>query len=195
MNEDVQKLKTFLATHISCSDAIWEEVLAAWEPYEAKRKTLISSAGERESYIYFVVQGIQRIYYLGPQAKEVTLIFTYAPSFSGIVNAFLDQQVSKYYLETLSHSRFLRISYDRFMDLCKRHEVINDMVYRLAAFTIDGLLYRMAELQAKNAEQKFKALLTRSPHLLNLIPHKYLASYLGIDPTTFSKLLGRVRIS
>jgi hypothetical protein len=37
-------------------------------------------------------------------------------------------------------------------------------------------------------------LLKRSPHVLRLIPHKYLASYLGIDATTFSKLLGTIRL-
>jgi hypothetical protein len=36
--------------------------------------------------------------------------------------------------------------------------------------------------------------LRTSPHLLNLVPHKYLASYLGIDAATFPKLLGSVRI-
>jgi hypothetical protein len=36
--------------------------------------------------------------------------------------------------------------------------------------------------------------LQRSPHILQLVPHKYLANYLGIDATNFSKLLNRVRI-
>jgi hypothetical protein len=36
--------------------------------------------------------------------------------------------------------------------------------------------------------------LQRSPHILNLVPHKYLASYLGMDATNFSKLLGSVKI-
>jgi hypothetical protein len=55
-------------------------------------------------------------------------------------------------------------------------------------------LARQAELQCFSAEEKFKTLLKRSPHLLQLIPHKYLASYVGIDPTTFSKLMGSVRL-
>ena len=60
---------------------------------------------------------------------------------------------------------------------------------------IDGLLTRMAELQCYTAEEKFKALLRRSPHVLNLVPHRYLANYLGIDAATFSRLLASVRIS
>ena len=50
------------------------------------------------------------------------------------------------------------------------------------------------KLKRIDREEEFKALLKKSPHVLRLIPHKYLALYLGIDATTFSKLLGSVRI-
>jgi len=56
------------------------------------------------------------------------------------------------------------------------------------------VLERQVELLSFSAEEKFKTLLKRSPHVLQLIPHKYLASYLGIDASTFSKLLATVRI-
>ena len=72
--------------------------------------------------------------------------------------------------------------------------VIQRMVLQLSAVALKGVLERQIELQCFSAEEKFKTLLHRSPHLLQLIPHKYLASYLGIDPATFSKLLGSVRL-
>jgi hypothetical protein len=66
---------------------------------------------------------------------------------------------------------------------------------RLAtSFALEGVLERQIELLSYSAEEKFKTLLTRSPHVLQLIPHKYLASYLGIDASTFSKLLSTVKI-
>jgi len=72
--------------------------------------------------------------------------------------------------------------------------VIQRMVLQLSAVALKGVLERQIELQCFSAEEKFKTLLARSPHVLQIIPHKYLASYLGIDPATFSKLLGSVRI-
>ena len=66
--------------------------------------------------------------------------------------------------------------------------------HRSAAEALKGVLERQIEIQCFSAEEKFKSLLKRSPHVLQIIPHKYLASYLGIDPATFSKLLGSVRI-
>jgi hypothetical protein len=55
-------------------------------------------------------------------------------------------------------------------------------------------LQRLAELQCFSSEEKFRSLLQRSPHILQLVPHKYLANYLGIDATNFSKFINRIRI-
>jgi CRP-like cAMP-binding protein len=79
-------------------------------------------------------------------------------------------------------------------------ELMNDfpniraLILKATSFALKGVLERIVELQCYTAEDKFRQLLKRSPHVLNLIPHKYLASYLGIDASTFSKLLGSVRI-
>ena len=59
---------------------------------------------------------------------------------------------------------------------------------------VQGALARQTELQSSTAEQRFRALMARSPHLLQLVPHKYIANYLGMDATNFSKFLGSVRI-
>ena len=68
------------------------------------------------------------------------------------------------------------------------------MVLYLTGFILKGVLERQIELQCFSAEEKFRSLLKRSPHVLQIIPHKYLASYLGIDATTFSKLMSSVRL-
>ena len=75
-----------------------------------------------------------------------------------------------------------------------RYPNFQTAVFKMLSFIFAGVLERQIELQCFSAEEKFKTLLKRSPHVLNLIPHKYLASYLGIDATNFSKLLGSVRL-
>ncbi|HTH32499.1 MAG TPA: hypothetical protein VL946_14215, partial [Lacibacter sp.] len=62
------------------------------------------------------------------------------------------------------------------------------------AYALKGALQRHIELQCFSNEEKFRTLLQRSPHILNLVPHKYIASYLGMDATNFSKLLGSVKL-
>ena len=52
------------------------------------------------------MHGVQRAFYIGNEKQEATIVFTYAPSFSGVADSFLTQTPSKYFLETLTSSRF-----------------------------------------------------------------------------------------
>jgi hypothetical protein len=76
----------------------------------------------------------------------------------------------------------------------EKHRSIETWVRLALTHTLSGTLERQVEIMSYTAEEKFTTLLRRSPHVLNLIPHKYLASYIGVDPATFSKLLGTVKL-
>jgi CRP-like cAMP-binding protein len=173
--------------------AAWEDFQSIWTTVSYKRKEVVTAAGEVERYLYWVIEGVQRGFHLHDQ-KEATVVFTYPGSFSGIIDSFLLQRPSRYFLETLTSSHFLRASYQQ-VETCRlQHPSIAEMMYKALAFTTSGILERQIELMVYSAEEKFRTLLKRSPHILQLVPHKYLASYLGIDATTFSKLLGTVRL-
>ena len=192
---DTSSLRKFISSVYPLKEVEMERFLESWLPFSCKRKTILTAAGETERYLYFVLDGVQRAFFVGNDGRlEATIVFTYPPSFSGVADSFLTQTPSRYFLEALTSSSFLRISYHSLNDLMNEFPVIQRMVLQLSAGALKGVLERQIELQCFSAEEKFKTLLTRSPHVLQIIPHKYLASYLGIDPATFSKLLGSVRI-
>jgi hypothetical protein len=56
-----------------------------------------------------------------------------------------------------------------------------------------GMINRHIELHSLSMEERYRTFCQRSAHLLHTVPHKYIASYLGIDPTNFSKLFNSVR--
>ena len=192
--EPLEQLRNFISAVRELSDTEWEIFSGIWQPFECKRKTVLTAAGEKERHLYFVLEGLQRAFYVGDDQKEATIVFTYPFSFSGVADSFLTQTDSKYFFETLTASKFLRTTYKQLDQLMNAHASIQQMVLKLTAFALKGVLERQIEIQCFSAEEKFKSLLRRSPHVLQIVPHKYLASYLGIDPATFSKLLGSVRI-
>jgi CRP-like cAMP-binding protein len=175
-------------------EAEWADLSAIWQPVSYKRKTILTTAGETERYLYFVTEGVQRAFYVDDHHPEATIVFSYAPSFSGVVDSFLTQLPSRYFLETLTTSKMLRTSYQQLDQLMSKHHNIERWVRLSVSYVMMGLLERQMELMSYSAEEKFRILLKRSPHVLQLIPHKYLASYMGIDASTFSKLLASVRL-
>ena len=187
-------LKAYLSRFYPLSASEIGAFSAGWQPVTVKRKTMLTAAGETERYLYFVVEGVQRAFYLGEGNQEATIVFTYPPSFSGVADSFLTQTPSLYFLETLTASRLLRISHEEVQQRILLFPNIQQLLFSATALALKGALERHIELQCFTNEQKFRTLLKRSPHILNLVPHKYLASYLGMDATNFSKLLASVRI-
>jgi CRP-like cAMP-binding protein len=194
MEQALEHLKKFTLAIHPISEIVWNEFASGWQPFEAKRKTVLTTAGEKEKYLYFVLEGVQRAFYLTDTGKEATLVFTYPFSFSGVADSLLLQTPSKYYFETLTQSSFIRISYRQVEMLMRTHHEFETLIRKAVSYSLAGVLERQIELQCFSAEEKFTTLLQRSPHVLTLIPHKYLASYLGLDATTFSKLLNTVKL-
>jgi CRP-like cAMP-binding protein len=192
--EEIGLLKHFVQQIYPLPVAELERFTSNWQPLTVKRKTVLTAAGETERSLYFVIEGLQRAFYVGEGNKEATIVFTYPPSFSGVADSFLTKTPSLYFLETLTASRFLRISHDEVEQMAKSSPHIQQLLFKATAYALRGALLRHVELQCFSNEEKFKTLLQRSPHILNLVPHKYIASYLGMDATNFSKLLSTVKI-
>lgn len=194
MQEQLIQLRQFIRAVYPLPEEDWQAFSGIWQPFSAKRKEIITAAGEREKYLYFVLEGVQRIYYYDEQDREATLVFTYAPSFGGVLDAMMLGQPSRYMYETLTPSVFLRAAYTQVEAIIKSRPAVETIVRIGLTYALSGLLERMAEIQCYSSEDKFRKLLQRSPHILQLVPHKYLANYLGIDPTNFSKLINKIRI-
>ncbi len=194
MDQSIEILHQFISRIYTLPGEPWQDFAAIWQPVSYKRKTVLTAAGETERHLYFVLEGVQRAFYVGGDHPEATIVFTYPHSFSGVADSFLTQMPSRFFFETLTASKMLRTTYQQVQQLMDKHQSIERLIRISTSFALMGVLERQIELLSYTAEEKFKTLLKRSPHVLQLIPHKYLASYLGIDASTFSKLLATVRI-
>ncbi|TAF65201.1 MAG: Crp/Fnr family transcriptional regulator [Cytophagales bacterium] len=172
----------------------WEKFASIWEGYQADKKQILTEAGAPEKYLYFVIEGVQRVYYWNEEDQEATIVFSYAPSFAGVVDAFLLEMPSKYYFQTIQKSLFLRTSFRQLKTLTDEDLHLNYFIEKGVYMAFSGVLERLVELQCFSSEQKFRNLLQRSPHLLQIVPHKYLANYIGIDVSNFSKLMNKIKI-
>lgn len=193
MLADLQPIKDMVNAVHPLPEADWEAFASGWTPLNVKRKEIITAAGQTEKYLYIVLSGVQRVVYYDDD-KEATLIFSYPPSFGGVLDSLMLRQPSRYYYEALTPSSLLKMSWETLHALMTSSADIELLVRKGISVAMSGLLERLVEQQCFSSEEKFRKLLQRSPHILQLVPHKYLANYLGIDATNFSKLMNRVRI-
>ena len=171
-----------------------DQFYALFKPISYSRKSILTEAGSTEKYLYFVLEGVQRIVFQDDIGHEATILFTYQGNFGGVLDSMLTGRKTKYTYETLTKSTLLRANIKEVRDLSKNYPAINQLLFEGLLFAFSGLLERLVEIQCYSAEEKFRILLIRSPHILQLVPHKYLANYIGIDATNFSKLLNSVKL-
>lgn len=196
--EQLEAAKQQLREHLNLFQVLSEEateaVVSLFSLFSASRKEILTALGEPELYLYFVVEGVQRVYYYDDSGKEATLVLTYAPSMGGVLDAMLNKAPSQFYYETLTKSVFIRARYDKIDSLIATYPEIERMLRMGLSHTLSGLLLRMAQLQCFSSEEKFRALMKRSKHILHLVPHKYLANYIGVDVSSFSKMVNTIEI-
>lgn len=186
-------MKDFLSNIHPVPDHILEKYISHWQTYAVPKKTIMTAPGETERFIYYVINGIQKSYYLNGNKQHI-IAFAYAPSFSGIPESFFTQTPSRYFLETITDCQFLRLSFATHQQLMKEHREIETLFRKATEFFLVGMIQRQHELMAFDMETRFKIFVKRSPHLLQMVSQKDLASYLRINSTNFSKLINSVRI-
>lgn len=158
-----------------------------------KKGDRIVVQGQVQRELYFVKKGVQMSFF-DAEKKTHVIAFTYPPGLCAVPDSFQFQVPSKCFLTCLTASELDYITYDDLMTLFDESRELERLFRKITEFVLAGMINRHIELHSKTMEERYRAFCQRSPHLLQLVPHKYIASYLGIDPTNFSKLFNSVRI-
>ncbi len=145
--------------------------------------------GQVQKKLYFIKSGVQMCHY-----ENHVIAFTYPPNLCALPESFTEQKPSKYYFTCLSHSEIEYLAFDDLMRLYEKHKNIETLFRKINEKLLSGLLNLHLEFRTMTIEERYLAFCKRSPHLLQQVPHKYIASYLGIDATNFSKLFNSVKI-
>lgn len=157
-----------------------------------KKGDFITVAGQTQRELYFVKSGIQMSYF-DTENKTHVIAFTYPPNLCAIPESFQFQTPSKYFLTCLTDSVLEYISFEELQKLFDQSQQIERLFRRMTEAILAGMVNRHIELHSMTIEERYKTFCQRSPHLLQIVPHKHIASYLGIDPTNFSKLFNTIK--
>jgi len=158
---------------------------------ELSKKQVLLEVGQIENYLSFVESGIIRVY-LPKEENDLTVDFAFDGSFVSGYSSFLTRMPSIYQMEALTETRIWRISYD---DLQLVYD-LTEMGDRIGRKAGESLFLRKSkrELSLLNdsAENRYLHLFTEQPKLIQLIPLKYIASYIGVTPQALSRIRRRI---
>lgn len=188
MKEEKELLRKFISKYINISEKDWENFLNKWTALDKKQADYLIKPGKIESYFYFVLEGVQRLYFDDQKGEEHILGFSFDGSLSGDLNSFVNQKPSEFYVECLSPSKFLVIRHQDWLKVFQEIPELNHWYAQIMQNILFGRINREIEMQSLSAKERFEVFMNRVPDPLLQIPQKYLASYLGMKPETFSRM-------
>lgn len=64
-------MNEFLSKIHPIDQEVLDKYLSQWTEYFAPKKTIMTAPGETERYMYFVLEGVQKSYYLNEDKQDV----------------------------------------------------------------------------------------------------------------------------
>ncbi len=189
---EVDELKEQLRKQINdivhLTDEQMNLILSYFKPLRVKRNELLLSAGQQSQYMNFVGKGCLRIFFIKQDGQEVTRYLAFENIFATGLASFIARQPSMEYMQAMEHSDILRIHHDDFYYLL---EVIPawEKFFRnyLESAYMNNLDIYQREV-TKDAEERYKELVSKHPAVVLRLPNKVVATYLNMSPETLSRM-------
>ncbi|GAA4037443.1 Crp/Fnr family transcriptional regulator [Hymenobacter glaciei] len=162
---------------------------ARWsQPLRLRRGSFLVQPGQVEQRLCFVQHGLLRIYYPVVPGQETCVGFGYANSLLVAFPSFVTGQPSEYAIQALRQSELLAISRADFLAFVESSPAFARFWRTELEKALVGRMEHEIDLLLPEPAQRLARLRQRSPHIFQLVPRKYLASYLRMAPETLSRL-------
>jgi CRP-like cAMP-binding protein len=156
-----------------------------------KRKELILRNGDIAHQLFFVIKGALHHFFTDQNGQQYSCHFGLPNTFLTDLESFANQRPSTHSIESLDHSLCLQISCVDCVALMSQSNGFNTFIYQMLEEIAQENLRRTTDLIALSPQQRYHKLETNRKNLLQSIPQKYLASYLGISAESLSRLKKR----
>jgi CRP-like cAMP-binding protein len=137
--------------------------------------------------IAFIEKGVLRLYYLS-DGKEINNHFFLENDYAVSYLDFLKNRPSRYYIQALDdcelltfNAESLQIAYDSSKNWERFGRIIAESVYAIATNRFESFLFL-------SAKERYLQMLNDYPKFIQRIPLYHLASYLGIERESLSRI-------
>lgn len=174
------------------SEKATNAISAICTPISLKKNKNLQSIGHTCKTIYFVKKGAARIYYY-KDGNDITECFVFENNIIARVESLFTNKPSQKAIEIIEdadiigiHASALFKMYDDFPDIERLFRKIFEAAY------VDTV-NRVESIQFHTAEERYLGLLNEKPDVIQRVPLKHIASYLGITQVSLSRIRATIK--
>ncbi len=180
------ELKTFISSYVNIDEEQLNAIAGKFRQRTIKKNEFLLHQGTVCRDIIFVQEGCLRLYYLAEHV-EISVWFAFKHSSAIEIYSFISEKPSDYFLQAIEDSTVWYLPKKELTQLYRQYPVMQEIMRNFWEDVILNLLERFTALQRESAEQRYLDLL-KKPVFMNKIPQKYLASFIGVTPTSLSRI-------
>lgn len=160
------------------------------EEIHLKKNETLKEAGQLTQGVYFLSKGAMRSFFLN-DGKNVTWKFYFPGDIPTDYFSFLHHEPSKLTFVALTSTKLQFLSRTSINKLVKKLEKGKDLEHFFSRMAFLDVRQRAEQLLLFNPEQRYEELVKRNPELVLELPAQHIATYLGIQPPSYSRLKRR----
>jgi len=155
-----------------------------------KKNKDLQPIGHTCKTIYFIKKGVARIYYF-KDGIDITESFFFENSIIARVESLFTGKPSRKAIQVLEDAEIIAINANELFKLYDSFPEIERLFRKIFEAAYVDTVNRIEGIQFHSAEERYKALLAEAPNVIQRIPLKYVASYLGITQVSLSRIRGQ----
>lgn len=153
----------------------------------------LSEAGKVAGKICFVTQGVFRVCYYNKTGDDFTRYFVYENRFVADINSFIDEIPAAEYIEAGTDAVVLEFTKEDYLHLAGTIPNWDEIFKKIFYSVLENKMRAASNMLVQDAQTRYLHFLEHYPGLANRIPQTMLASYLGITPTSLSRIRKTIR--
>lgn len=186
-----KSLKSILNQIAYIDELAWNDFVQGQEERVFKKRELIWDEGQVCGHLVFLKKGLVRSFNF-EHNKEVTFNFYDANSLFYDDYSFISQMPSRKIYQVLEDSTVTLISRTHLLSLFDKHKCF-ERIGRIAVENAHTAMIEERErLSLNSAEQNYQYFLMNSPHLIQRVSQKIIASYLNISTEHLSRIRAKI---
>ncbi|MGE8291536.1 MAG: Crp/Fnr family transcriptional regulator [Sphingobacterium sp.] len=159
-----------------------------FEPVSYPKNSIIEDEEKIPKYLYFVVSGFVRLFHYNDKGDEITTHINCPPGFITSYYNFANQTQSDENLECITECELLRITKADLDRLIQQSSAFKDFSFFVFQQSLSYNEKRAKELATLTAEKRYLKLMVENPEILRNVPMQYIASFLGMNPKSLSRI-------
>lgn len=185
------ELKEFIAKYVALPAEELGKLTGSFAKRHLKKNEFLLQEGQVCRDLVFVQEGCLRLYYFSGDI-ETSVWFSFQNSSAIEISSFISGKPSSYFLQAIEDSEILFLPKTELNKLYVSNPKMQELMKNFLEDVVLSLIDRFTSLQRDSAEQRYLDLLSK-PAYLQKIPQKYLASFIGVTPTSLSRIRSRVK--